>query len=199
MTAVDDLRGYGVAVEGAPPTAQVRVAGRSVPVVVEESDAAVTLRASIDAPGADRLPAELLAAAGMDRRGSALAGSRSLAGAAGPSIHDALFELAKSLVQMARLGEQWAAAGYQLDIPTAGGSPAGVVRPPATAPPVPRWWGSVLVDTPIVSGDEARTTVSTLRPGQWYAVLEERAGWLLVDDGGGVQGWLGATQLRRPS
>jgi hypothetical protein len=65
------------------------------------------------------------------------------------------------------------------------------------ADPVPRWWGYVQVATPILSGDAARTPLSTLEPGTWYAVVDEQGDWLQVDDGAGNHGWLGRTQLLR--
>jgi hypothetical protein len=197
VTVVDDLRDYGLVVEGDPATVPVRVAGAALRVGVEESDAAVTLRAWFGAPAAGRLPGAVLSAAGMTSTGVELVGMRSLPAGDAPATYDAVFELAKALVQMARLAEQWAAAGYELEVAAPEGPPGPGSRPPSAPPPVPRWWGSVLVDTPIVSGDAARRPVSTLRPGQWYAVLDEQGGWLLVDDGAGVRGWLGETQLRR--
>jgi hypothetical protein len=80
------------------------------------------------------------------------------------------------------------------------GPPPGPSGPPpgpavAAPSPAPGRWG--YVDEPLALFDSRRTHVGALRPGTWYEVLDEQAGWANVRTPDRITGWVDAGKLKR--
>lgn len=188
MTLVEQLNACGLAAVGEPPTVTVDVAGYAVRVVVSEAQAGhVTLEAravGVGPPDAARLLEAGRAApgdTGFEADGSAVRGRRTLIEPPLHLLHDAVHELAKAVLALAR---EAAPAGPPVTTPVP--DPATIETPTVTVP----FWFFVDQPTPLHRDDEASEVVAMLMPGTWYEAREVRGERVRAAHPSGVEGWV---------
>jgi hypothetical protein len=215
-----DLKGQlercGLQVSGDPPEVTPQVGGESVPVLVQpgEGDLVECVVALGDGGNvtADEIERVALDAPGdtsIEQSDGMLRIARQLALPTPGELYDAVYDIAKVAVRLARaqggsagrnptfekVSELDARAEVTLPPPAMTVDAAATIAVPI--PDEPLYWFYVDAPQQIVSGDVSRAVLATLQPGVWYRALEEAGEWVRAADDSGVEGWLGANVVRR--
>jgi len=191
VSLAEQLTTCGLAAVGDPPTLTVDVAGYAMRVTASEPQAG-HVRLEARAVGAGPVDVARLADAAraapgdtsFEADGTAVLGRRTLVEPPAHVLHDAVHELAKAVLVLARQGEPTAVPTPEV---TTTGTPA-VVTP---------FWFFVDQPTPLHRDDEASEVVAMLMPGTWYEAREVRGERVRAAHPSGVEGWVPTTVVNR--